>query len=154
MDIAELDAIAGLIKRQRNIDAVSLQKKRYETELSNLRAQLLSQQQQPASSTDSGTVTSTPKRYESEITNYAWDQSEKFVKIFVSIDGVQNATEENVVVTFTSNSVVLKASNIQNKDYKFEIKNFLENIDVEKSYRKIKTNLVAIYAKKANEGKK
>lgn len=92
------------------------------------------------------------KRYECEISNYAWDQSDKFVKFFISIDGVQDATEENVVVTFTPNSIQLKVINVRNKDHKFEVKNLLHEIDVENSYRKIKTNSVAIYAKKAAEG--
>lgn len=148
LDIAELDAVLGQLKRQRNIDAVSLQKKRFETELSNLRAQLASEQPiKPISAN-----TATPKRYESEITNYAWDQSDRFVKFFLSLDGVQNSAEENIVVTFTPNSIVLKANDVQNKDYKFEVKNLLHDIDVEKSYRKVKTNSIAIYAKKAKEG--
>lgn len=144
-----MDAVLGQLKRQRNIDAVSLQKKRLETELSNLRAQLASEQPEKPVSVNNDT---TPKRYESEITNYAWDQSDKFVKFFLSLDGVQNSPEENVVVTFTPNSVVLKATDVQNKDYKFEVKSLLRDIDVEKSYRKVKTNSIAIYAKKAKEG--
>lgn len=143
-----MDAVLGQLKRQRNIDAVSLQKKRLETEISNLRAQLALEKPVQLMSTNN----TQPKRYESEITNYAWDQSDKFVKFFLSLDGAQNSSEENVLVTFTPNSIVLKAIDVQNKDYKFEVKNLLHAIDVEKSYRKIKTNSIAIYAKKAKEG--
>lgn len=151
LDLAELNAISEQLKRSRNVDAISLQKKRIETELSNLRAQLepvkqVSAKQQTAASNES-------KRYECEITNYAWDQSDKFVKFFIGLDGVQNSPEENVVVTFTPNSILLKVADVQSKDHKFEVKNLLHEIDVEKSYRKIKTNSVAIYAKKASEGK-
>lgn len=146
-----MNAISEQLKRPRNIDAISLQKKRIETELSNLRAEL-----KPANleTTKPHTATSTEsKRYECEISNYAWDQSDKFVKFFIALDGVQNSTEENVVVTFTPNAILLKVADVQNKDHKFEVKNLLHEIDVEKSYRKIKTNSVAIYAKKAAEGK-
>lgn len=147
--MAELNEISIQLKRQRNIDAISLQKKRIETEISNLRAQIQanSDEQRPRPANNEA------KRYESEISNYAWDQSDKFVKFFIALDGVQNAAEENVVVTFTSNSILLKVADVQNKDYKFEVKNLLHDIDMEKSYRKIKTNSVAIYAKKAKEGK-
>lgn len=153
LDIAELDSIVNQLKRQRNIDAISLQKKRLETELSNLRSQLAAEQK-PANAVTSTATNITPKRYESEITNYAWDQSDKFVKFFIGLDGVHNASEENIVVTFTTNSILLKALDIQNKDYKFEVNSLLYEIDVEKSYRKIKTNSIAIYAKKAAEGNK
>lgn len=151
MDLAELNAISEQLKRPRNIDAISLQKKRVETELSNLRAQLASNTNTEPSKPRPANAE--PKRYECEITNYAWDQSDKFVKFFLTLDGVQDAAEENVIVTFTPNSIQLKVVNVQNKDHKFEIKHLLYDIDVEKSYRKIKTNSVAIYAKKASEGK-
>lgn len=141
LDLAELNEISEKLKRPRNIDAVLLQKKRIETEISNLRAQELR------------TTNSDVRRYECEIINYAWDQSDKFVKFFIGLDGVQNSPEENVVVTFTPNSILLKVANIQNKDYKFEVNNLLHEIVVEKSYRKIKTNSIAIYAKKATDGR-
>lgn len=149
LDLAELDAVMGQLKRPRNIDAVSLQKKRVETELSNLRSQLASASSEPAKRV----ATNEAKRYECAITNYAWDQSDKFVKFFISLDGVQNSPEDNVIVTFTPNSILLKVIDVQNKDHKFEVKNMLYDIDVDKSYRKIKTNSVAIYAKKQSEGK-
>lgn len=149
LDLAELNTISEELKRPRNIDAILLQKKRIETELTNLRAQLAN------TNTEAPKVRSgnnEAKRYECEISNYAWDQSDKFVKFFISLDGVQNAAEENVTVTFTPNSILLKVTNVQNKDHKFEVKNLLHDIDVNSSYRKIKTNSVAIYAKKASEG--
>lgn len=145
----ELNVIAGQLKRQRNIDAISLQKKRIETDISNLRAQLADTNVEAPKPRP---VNVEAKRYECEIGNYAWDQSDKFVKFFIALDGVQNASEENVQVTFTPNSILLKIINVQNKDHKFEVKNLLDDINVESSYRKIKTNSVAIYAKKASEG--
>lgn len=132
------------MKRPRNIDAVLLQKNRIETEISHLRAQE-QRNELRASNND-------VKRYESEIINYAWDQSDKFVKFFIGLDGVQNSPEGNITVTFTPKSILLKVANVQNKDYKFEVNNLLHEIVVEQSYRKIKTNSIAIYAKKATEG--
>lgn len=148
-DLAELNIISAQLKRSRNIDAVSLQKKRIETEISNLRAQLATEQ---TDTPKPRTGHNEAKRYECEINNYAWDQSDKFVKFFVSLDGVQTAPEENVLVAFAPNSILLKVIDVHNKDHKFEVKNLLHEINVESSYRKIKTNSVAIYAKKANEG--
>lgn len=150
--MAELDAITGQLTRPRNIDAISLQKKRIETELTNLRELLNAENAVIGKSATAPKPTSVEtRRYESEITNYAWDQSDKFVKLFIGLDSVHDAAEENVVVTFTPNSILLKVADVQGKDYKFAINNLLHEIDVSASYRKIKTNSIAIYAKKATE---
>lgn len=155
-DLAELDVISGQLTRPRNIDAISLQKKRVETELTNLRELLNAENAVAGKSATAPKPTSVEaniRRYECEITNYAWDQSDKYVKLFIGLDHASDAAEENVVVTFTPNSILLKISDILGKDYKFTINNLLHEIDVSASYRKIKTNSIAIYAKKATESK-
>lgn len=105
-----------------------------------------------AFSTSETAGTTESKRYQVELNNYAFDQSEKFVKLFVTLDGVQACSESQVTVEFTTKTINLQITNFNNKDYKLEIKNLLEPIDVEKSYRKIKSNIIAIYAKKVKEG--
>lgn len=95
------------------------------------------------------------KRFVSELTNYAWDQSDKFVKLFVTLDGVEKIEnpDSNVMVEFTENSMNLKIYNFTDRDYKFVVNNLLEKIVVEKSYRKVKSDMIAIYLKKASEGR-
>lgn len=93
-----------------------------------------------------------PKRYLAELTEYAWDQSDKFVKLFISLDGVQNIDENNVSANFTEHSVNLLVSDLKGKDYGLTVNNLLMPINVEKSYRKVKTGMVAIYMKKRDEG--
>lgn len=99
---------------------------------------------------------SAPKRYVSELTNYAWDQSDKFVKLFVTLDGIQNIEnpDANVTISFTANSLQLKVSNFQNRDYVFVVNNLLSNIVPDASYQKVKTDMVYIYLKKQKEGAK
>lgn len=94
-----------------------------------------------------------PHRYLVELNEYAWDQSDKFVKLFVTLEGVQNIDESNVVVTFNENSMVLHVSDLNGKDYGLTINNLLDNINVEKSYRKVKQGMVSIYMNKNKEGK-
>lgn len=91
-------------------------------------------------------------RYFSELTEYGWDQSDKFVKLFITLGGVQNLDESAVETKFTDRSLNVHVSNLHGKDYGLVINNFLEPIDVVKSYRKIKTGMIAIYLKKVNEG--
>lgn len=92
-----------------------------------------------------------PKRYQVELTNYAWDQSDKFVKLFVTLDNLDQVSEDDVTVVFTDRSIELLVQNLNNKDYKLTINNLLSSIDVSKSYKKVKSDMVAIYAKKSTE---
>ncbi|KAM7346821.1 calcyclin-binding protein [Cochliomyia hominivorax] len=94
-----------------------------------------------------------PKRYFTELNEYGWDQSDKFVKLFITLGGVQNLDESDVVTKFTENSMNVHVSNLHGRDYGLVINNLLEPIDVVKSYRKIKTGMIAIYLKKVNEGR-
>lgn len=87
------------------------------------------------------------------MTEYGWDQSEKFVKIFVTLGGVQHLDESSVVIKFTTNSLNVQVNNLNGKDFGLVINNLLEPIDVDKSYRKIKTGMIAIYLKKSKEGR-
>ena len=91
-------------------------------------------------------------RYFSELTEYGWDQSDKFVKIFITLAGVENLDESAIVTKFTENSLNVNVNNLRDKDYGLVINNLLEPIDVVKSYRKIKTGMIAVYLKKAKEG--
>lgn len=92
-------------------------------------------------------------RFYTELHEYGWDQSDKFVKLFVTLDGVQNIDESAVTVHFTENSLNLNVDNFNGKDYVLIINNLLHPIDIPKSYRKIKTGMIAIYLKKTLEGK-
>lgn len=96
-----------------------------------------------------------PKRYISELKTYAWDQSDKFVKIFVTLDGL--SPEKDTVkldCKFEEKSLNLVIENgTKDRDYSFIVKNLLDPIDSVKSYAKIKTDMVAIYMKKVTEGK-
>lgn len=95
------------------------------------------------------------KRYISELKTYAWDQSDKFVKIFVTLDGLEK-DDVNVKLDckFEEKSLNLIIEHAtKDRDFSFIVKNLLESIDVEKSYAKVKTDMVAIYMKKVAEGK-
>lgn len=92
-------------------------------------------------------------RFYVELNEYGWDQSEKFVKLFVTLEGVQNIDESDVVVNFTENSMNLNVNNFNGKDYVLVVNNLLHPIDIPKSYRKVKTGMVVVYLKKKLEGK-
>lgn len=160
-DVEEISNFLSNSTRQRVKNILVSEKHRIETEILNLelKAKAASAENpKPSDITNAGKETVTKniepvsKKYLVELTEYAWDQSDKFVKLFVTLADVQNVAENDVNVTFTDKSMVLHVQNLNNKDYSLTINNLLYPIDVAKSYRKIKTGIVAIYMKK-NESK-
>lgn len=145
--------------RPRVKDYLSTEIRKVETKLIELRETVQKETSTASapiatSPTTQTTVTSSEsKRYQVELNQYAFDQSDKFVKLYVTLDGVQSCSEDQVTVKFSPNTICLLITDFNNKDYKLEIKNLLNSIDVEKSYRKIKTNMIVIFAKKEKEGK-
>lgn len=154
VDLKELDNVILQLKREQNIDRLARVRKELSDEIATAKKEVERVKNEKASKSNADIAGSVAtKRFEFELTNYAWDQSDKFVKIFLALDGVQNAAEENVIVEFTDKSITLSVIGVENKDYKFAVNNLLHAIDVGTSYRKVKTNAIAIYAKKAEESK-
>lgn len=73
-----------------------------------------------------------------------WDQSDKYVKVFVTLKGVQNLPKEQVYCKLTEKSMELHVENLENKDYLLIINKLLEPINVEESHWKQKTGKVAL----------
>ncbi|KAH8341735.1 hypothetical protein KR074_011003 [Drosophila pseudoananassae] len=145
-DVAEFAALLAEAKSARVKGVLTAGKAEAEREIVNLeiKARLAAER--------ASAGTGDAKRYLVELTDYGWDQSPKFVKLFITLNGVQGCEEDNVTVNYTENSLQLHVRDLSGKDYGLSVNNLLHAIDVEKSYRKIKTDMVAIYLKKANEG--
>lgn len=62
-------------------------------------------------------------------------------------------SDENVTIEFTEESFYLTISG-ESKDYVFIVKNLLKPINVEKSYKKVKDDMISVYLKKVKEGTK
>lgn len=140
-------------QRKRVQGLLGIEIRKIETEIIQIRDEIAATSSADATgSVQQKPSTNQAKRYEVELTNYGWDQSDKFIKLFVTLDGVQGATDDDVLAVFTASSIVLQVKGVANKDFKLNINNLLEPIDVERSYRKIKPNMVTIYAKKVKEG--
>lgn len=69
----------------------------------------------------------------------AWDQSQKFVKFYVTLKNVQTLPPENISCKFTNRSLELNVVNLDNKDYLFILNNLLMNINPEESTWKVKS---------------
>jgi calcyclin binding protein len=84
---------------------------------------------------------------------HAFDESDKFVKLYIPFDGASTLKDENVQLDLNDDSFILLIETPA-KTYRFAVKSLLHKIDVEKSYKKIKSNdgMIAVLLKKAKEG--
>lgn len=157
LDLEELRCLSEMAKRTRIQQLLSIDIRKLETDLQNQKDLLANKQKEQQSSSDAPKVPAPLpgdcKRYRVELKEYAWDQSDKYIKIFITVNEVQQVPEENVNVEFTPNSFNLLISNLNNKDFTFVVNHLLNDIDPVKSYRKVKSDMVAIYLGKAKPTK-
>ncbi|VDD88840.1 unnamed protein product [Enterobius vermicularis] len=88
-----------------------------------------------------------------KITNYAWDQSDKFVKLYLTIPGIHTVPANQIVVNFASNRFDMTATNVDGKNYELVMKGLMQQIDPGASYFKQKTDSLLIMLKKKEGGK-
>lgn len=156
LDLEELRRLNESAQRSRVQQMLSIDIRKLETDLQIQKDLLASKSVESTSTASAKPPAPLPgdcKRYRVELKEYAWDQSDKFIKIFVTVNDIQQVPEENVNVEFTENSFNLLISNLNNKDYTFVVNHLLNEIDPTKSYRKIKSDMVAIYLAKAKPTK-
>lgn len=92
-----------------------------------------------------------PQVSSTKITSYAWDQSPKFVKIYITLPEVETLPEGNVSTKFTSNSLELRVLGLKSKNYQFQMVHLLRPILPESSSVKVKTGKLTILLKKGKE---
>uniref|UniRef100_A0A2M4AR34 Calcyclin-binding protein n=1 Tax=Anopheles triannulatus TaxID=58253 RepID=A0A2M4AR34_9DIPT len=158
LDLEEMRKLAASAQRSRVQQMLAIDVRKLETDIQRQRDLLAAQASSEQSVTRPAqqTPVSAPgdiRRYQVELKEYAWDQSDKFIKIFVTVNGVQQVPEDNVNVEFTENSFQLVISDLNNKDYIFVVNHLLNSIDKEKSYRRVKSDMVAIYLAKQGPAK-
>ncbi|XP_063232665.1 calcyclin-binding protein [Bacillus rossius redtenbacheri] len=152
-DLEELRRLLGTAERPRVKDVLLLEARRLETELGALREKERAAgdvEMKPA--TAAATASSKPRCYEVKLNNYAWNQSDKFVKIYVSLKNVHTLAEESVSCEFNDRFMHLYVKGLDNKNYYLPINNLLEEIDPEKSYWKVKTDNVVVFLAKKKVG--
>ncbi|KAG1672349.1 Calcyclin-binding protein [Nymphon striatum] len=108
------------------------------------------------SSTENSSESSSPKTETVEkkvpvaikkLTDYAWDQSDKFLKIYVTIKNAREASK--VDLKPTESSFDLTVSGTDDKTYSLVVKNLMYSIKPADSFHKLKTDSVVLFLKKA-----
>uniref|UniRef100_A0A2K6SKG4 Calcyclin-binding protein n=1 Tax=Saimiri boliviensis boliviensis TaxID=39432 RepID=A0A2K6SKG4_SAIBB len=138
-DLEEVKVLLEKATRKRIRDALTAEKSKIETEIKNKMQQ---KSQKKAELLDSekpaAVVAPITTGYTVKISNYGWDQSDKFVKIYITLTGVHQVPTENVQVHFT-------------ESYSMIVNNLLKPISVEGSSKKVKTDTVLILCRKKVE---
>jgi len=155
LDISELRGFADAAKRPKIQSALSVELRRIETHLANL----LDQQQKAGNeggvTAPAAVVKPTQKSYDVPYKNYSWDQSDKFVKFYLTnLSGVKELGTECFVQDFTEDGAKLKICNLKGKNHIFEIIQLAHKIVPEKSHFKVKSDMVTVFLAKAVEGQK
>ncbi|XP_070797031.1 calcyclin-binding protein [Pituophis catenifer annectens] len=145
-DLEEVKELLKMTTRKRVYDFLLAEKNKIEREIKNWQPLKLKAE---GSEEEKPTVTG----YTVKINNYAWDQSDKFVKIYVTLSGVQHLPAENIQVHFTESSFHLLVKNLNNKNYTMTFNNLLKPILAKSSSWKIKTDMILILCKKQQEEK-
>ncbi|XP_051984768.1 calcyclin-binding protein-like [Xyrauchen texanus] len=138
-DLKEITSLLEKCERQRVRDVLTQEQKKIDKEL----AQKRQQQAKKDSATDA-----TLKGYTVKINNYGWDQSDKFVKIYITLKGVHTIPAENVEVSFTDRCFNVLVKDLDKKNHQMTVNNLLFPIVVAESNKKIKTDMVLIMCKK------
>ncbi|PSN41902.1 Calcyclin-binding protein [Blattella germanica] len=149
-DIAELNKFLAAAERQKVKDVLLIEIRKLETELSALKDLT---GKNGGDSVNSARPAK-PKCYEVKLNNYAWDQSDKFVKIFLTLKNVQTLDPANIHCDFTNRSMELKVNGLDNRNYTLPVKNLLEEINVENSHWKVKIDTVVVFMAKKKVGTK
>ncbi|XP_064099899.1 calcyclin-binding protein-like [Macrobrachium nipponense] len=95
----------------------------------------------------------TNKIYDVKIRNYSWDQSDKFVKLYITLKNVQSLPKEKIISSFEEKSFNLTVQELDGKNHHLTIANLASKVKVDASYHKVKTDMVVVFLAKA-EAKK
>ncbi|KAM7400667.1 hypothetical protein PAMA_005048 [Pampus argenteus] len=142
-DLQELGSLLQKAERKRVQELLKQEQKKVEKEIAVKRQQKDQQARREADPAAASKATYTVK-----ITNYAWDQSDKFVKIYLTLKDVHKIPSENVEVNFTERSFSVLVKDLDGKNHQMTVLNLLHPIDEKDSYKKIKTDMVLIMCKK------
>lgn len=85
----------------------------------------------------------------SKITNYAWEDSGKFVKLYItSLPGIEEVTSEKVNIDFKPSIMELEVRDLKKKGYILVIQNLFGTIKPEESSIKVRKGSIIISLKK------
>jgi len=158
LDVSELKLLQENATRNKVKDILSVQVRKLETDLVQLRDKAKAEEADKNGDVEKKATggESARKILECQMKDYSWDQSEKFVKLYLTgLKGLDKCPNDNINITYSSESVNVRVgplSDKENKVYVFSIKKTCHQINPEKSYHKAKSDYLLVFLAKHNPG--
>ncbi|KAK7072433.1 hypothetical protein SK128_001744 [Halocaridina rubra] len=146
-DVAELRTLLASATRKRVQDILSDELRKMEAEVTRLQEEAVNNCE-PSKPKDT-----TGKIYTVKIRNYSWDESDRFVKLYISLKNVQSLEKEKIVSSFDTKSVQMTVNELDGKNHQLIIANLAGNINTDSSYHKVKTDMVVLFLAKFEQKK-
>lgn len=145
LDVEELKSLKDKTTRSKVKDLLSVQIRKLETDIVDLREKI--QAEESVSKTTSST--GEKKVVEVQLKDYSWDQSDKYVKVYLTgLAGLDKCPKDNVNVSMTNDSVSVRLgpmSDTNNKVFIFSIRKTSYNINPDKSYSKVSFSVMPTF---------
>ncbi|KAI1730487.1 CS domain-containing protein [Ditylenchus destructor] len=151
-DIAELEKLRGSATRQNVIEILDSTLLKWNSKVAELSAKEKAQSSTTTSATASSTTSGNTIRPIKKLTTYAFDESDKFVKLYYTLSGAQNVSADSIVMNVTEDGFAVLCPNVAGIDYEINVKGLLHPIDPSKSTIKTKTDSLLVMLKKKKEG--
>ncbi|KAL7633966.1 UNVERIFIED_CONTAM: hypothetical protein RMT77_015927 [Armadillidium vulgare] len=148
-DAKEAKTLLETATRQRIKDVLSLEVLKIETKIKNLEENE-SKTGNTSSPNHNTATTTTTRTYTTVIRNYSWDQSDKFLKLYITLNDVHNLNKENIVCDFEKQGLSFKVKELEGKNHELNVARTAYPILPDKSYFKVKSDMVVIFAAKSN----
>lgn len=131
--------------RKRVQDCISQELRKLEIEVTQLQDEAM------LKPVDLKPKSATANTYTVNIRNYSWDQSDKFLKIYITLKNVQSLGKAAVITTFEKRGVQVMVHELDGKNYHLNITNLARNIKPDASYHKVKTDMLVVFLAKSEE---
>ncbi|XP_045473027.1 calcyclin-binding protein-like [Harmonia axyridis] len=147
-DLYEIESLLNVARRQKIKNFLSIELRRLISEKSKLEEAY--RDEKTNDKKDTKIIPLGERSYRLKIDKYAWDQSPKYVKFFLTLPKVHQMNPENIRCEFGTDSVSLSVKNLENKEYVFDITRLLHPVIPEKSYWRIKSDTIVIFLVKSS----
>jgi len=156
LDIGELRNLLQIATRQKVKDLLGINIRKYETELVSLKEEMaransrLKSEENGAAPPAKTENKTTP---ESQLKDYSWDQSEKYVKLYLTgLSGLADLDSAAVKIAYADESLNVRIENLKGKTLLFNIYKTCHKIAPEKCYHKVKSDYLVVFLSKYNPG--
>jgi len=147
-DVAELESVLGTVNRPQVRIIIA-------DAISSLRGKIKQMNDirdvgQPGQTEQPGSAKQT--LYTVKISNYGWDESQKFVKVYISLPNIDKLTQEQINCDFTGQSFKCNVFNHNGKNHVLEIPKLAGNIVPATSTCRLKSSNIIVSLRKEKEG--